>query len=343
MAVPVERRGVRRVRPRPSRRGDRRLPVPARARDADRRPGLSPRSSRSSSSPTTRSHAARAGSQRSCWHPRRPPTRSPPTRCAGCWTPAPSTRTPCSGSPPRHSRARRRTASATTSSSSTTPSRAAWSTSHPPRSAVADALDPGRSDVAESLAATLGRWSSTLAPAQRDELRATIEAAVPQPWPALRRALGPLAPEPVAAAPTPVVAVPDPVDLGTPDAVAPVADLDELLVLMEETLPVRTTAVELERALDAMVRFRLDHVPTAVRQRAERATSSWSSSTRATTSDGSSVPGSATRHHRCRPVGPCTGVHRSARSCLPARRSTPSGLRATAVAHVDAGGPGARS
>ena len=145
----------------------------------------------------------------------------------------------------------------------------------PAADAVADALDPERSDVAEALAAALGRWSSDLAPEQRDTLRATIDSSVPQPWPAVRRALGPLAPGPVAAVRPVAAAVPDPVDLGVLDAVTPVADLDELLVLMEEVLPVRTTAVELERVLDGMVRFRLDHVLTPVRRRAERAASSW--------------------------------------------------------------------
>lgn len=154
--------------------------------------------------------------------------------------------------------------------------------------AVVDALDPARSDVAETLAATSGRWADGLDAGAVAELRATVSAAVPRPWPGLRVALGTLAPRvdaehasPTASGDRPAdvrASEVRPVDLPALGRVHPVADLDELLVLMEEELPVRPTPVAVERALDGMVRLRLDDVPGDTRARAERAWSSWWSS-----------------------------------------------------------------
>jgi hypothetical protein len=143
--------------------------------------------------------------------------------------------------------------------------------------AVAAALDPDRSGITVLLAGRLAQWSVGLDAGGLDELRSVVAASLPRPWPELRRALGVLAPEPPAAPPPPTAPIPapDPVDLGAPAAVRPVADLDELLVLIEEVLPLGASVIELERALDGMARLRLRDASAPTRARAARALDRW--------------------------------------------------------------------
>jgi hypothetical protein len=120
---------------------------------------------------------------------------------------------------------------------------------------LADAIDPARTDLAEEAARLVVRWAKDLAPEDLTAVRVRLAQAVPEPWPALRRALGPLATEQSLAVAQDLRAS-APVDLPEPGRVEPVASLDELMVLLEEELIVRPTAIAVERALDGMNRFR---------------------------------------------------------------------------------------
>lgn len=146
--------------------------------------------------------------------------------------------------------------------------------------AVVAALDTDRSDVVLLLADALARWAGALDGTDLDDLRVAVGSALPRPWPELSRALGVLAPAdvPVATSPGAVLPVAAPVDLGAPAAVEPVADLDELLVLLEEVLPLGGSVLAFERALDGLTRFPLADAPPSHRARARRASGRWASS-----------------------------------------------------------------
>ncbi len=127
---------------------------------------------------------------------------------------------------------------------------------------VANSLDGDRTDLAVEAARLLAGWGGALDPDAVAELRGLVSSAVPEPWPALRRALGVLAADdeadsrPGRTASASYGAATAPVDLPGPGRVEPVADCEELLVLLEEVLTQRPTAMDVERALDGMNRFR---------------------------------------------------------------------------------------
>ncbi|RYV52312.1 DUF6493 family protein [Pengzhenrongella frigida] len=135
---------------------------------------------------------------------------------------------------------------------------------------VAPTLDPERADLALRTARLLHDCARHLDDDAREGVRAAITQALPAPWPELRATLGTLAPAALPTAPARPAVCPVPIDLPAPEAVTAIADVRELAEVFAHLLEEPAPALEIERALEAVVRLRAE-LPSSARALSKRA------------------------------------------------------------------------